>query len=334
MEKMRFADLVQSQNLQISHYQDIDHFKQGLRSASVDIVPLANVTVPLGQALLSLPGCDIYLLRTFPRIVHAMLESSCAFIILSMKDMPSAVFNGKEVDQSQLQFARGPAEYRAVEREPGYYAALVFSPLTENRGWPDANGEFLSIPIARGLELRLRELITRLFATVSRNPDLTSIPGAGAGLRDSLLEALDLAFDRYLSVRSSAKERFHDSLQALRTIDDLVDSSAWSAVYSGDFAAKLGVSVRTLSKLMVKANGMSLHRYVRLRRLWAVRRQLLNGDPRRQIKEIALANGFWHLGDFAAKYCSQFGELPSATQMLAQSRGLSMIRSDHAQTKG
>ena len=317
---MRFADLVQSQNLQIFRYRDIDHFRQGFRRASVDIVPLANAAGPLGQAVLSLPGCDIYLLRTFPRIVHAMLESCSAFIMLSMKDLPSAIFNGREVVQSELQFARGPAEYRAVEREPGYYAALVFPPFTGDRGWPDANGEFLTIPISRGLELRLRELITLLFATVSRNPDLTSIPGAGAGLGDSLLEALDLAFDRYLSVRSPGKERFPDSLRALRTIDDLVDSSSWSAVYSGDIAARLGVSVRTLNNLMVKTNGMSLHRYVRLRRLWAVRRQLLSGDPRRQIKEVALANGFWHLGDFAAKYCSQFGELPSSTLMSAQSR--------------
>jgi AraC-like DNA-binding protein len=318
---MRFADLVPSQNLQIFRYQDIDHFKQGLRSASVDIVPLANVAVPLGQAVLSLPGCEIYLLRTFPRIVHTMLQSSCAFIMLSMKDMPSAVFNGKEAAPSSLEFGRGPAEYRAVEREPGYFAALVFSPLTEHRGWPDANGEFLTIPISRELELRLRELIWRLFATASRNPDFTSIPWVGAGLADSLLEALDLAFDRYLSVRSLGKDRLRDSLRALRTIDDLVDSSSCSALYSGDLAAKLGVSVRTLNNLMVKTNGMSLHRYIRLRRLWTVRRQLLSGDPRRQIKEIALANGFWHLGDFAAKYASQFGELPSSTQMLAQSRG-------------
>src|SRR6267154_943583 len=73
---MGFADLVESQNLQIFRYRDIDHFRQGFRRASVDIVPLANAAGPLGQAVLSLPGCDIYLLRTFPRIVHAMLESN------------------------------------------------------------------------------------------------------------------------------------------------------------------------------------------------------------------------------------------------------------------
>jgi AraC family ethanolamine operon transcriptional activator len=237
-----------------------------------------------------------------------------------MNDSLSAVFNGIEAEPSSLQFATGPAEYRAIEREPGDYAALALSATTGDRGWPETNGEFLTVPVCRELELRLRRLITQLFAAASRDPGLMKNPRAGAGLTDSLLEALDLVFDRYHSIKSARKEAIHHSLQALRIIDDLIDSNSPSAIYSAEIAAKLGVSVRTLSNLMVKTNGMSLHRYIRLRRLWTVRRQLLAGDPGQQIKQIALSNGFWHLGDFAAKYASQFGELPSSTQTLAQLR--------------
>jgi AraC-like DNA-binding protein len=317
---MRLADLVPSQNLQVFSYRDIDHFRQGLRNASVDIVPLANVDAPFGQAILSLPGCDIYLMQTFPRIVHARLGMNTAFIMLSMQDDLSAIFNGKEVGRPSLQYASGRAEYRAVEREPGYYAALAFSTAMGNRGWPETGGEFLTVAISRDLELRLRGLISLLFATVSRSPDVVAAPRTAGGLTDSLLEALDSAFEGYVAVKSSRKEAAHQALRALRMIDDLVDSNTLEPIYSADIAAKLGVSVRTLTSLMVKTNGMSLHRYIRLRRLWAVRRQLLAGDPRQQIKEIALTNGFWHLGDFAAKYASQFGELPSSTHALAQSR--------------
>jgi AraC-like DNA-binding protein len=317
---MLFNGLTPSHHLKILGYQDVDHFRQGLRGASVDFVPLGKVDAPLGQAILSLPGCDVHLLHTFPRIVHAALEGRCTFIMLSMKDSPAAVFNGKEVVQSSLQFARGPVAYRAVEREPGYYAALVFSPLVDNRGWPKADGEFLTVPIFRGIEMRLRELISRMFAAVSQNPDLTSIPGTAAGLTASLLEALDRAFDGYPSANFPGKDRIQDSLRTVRAIDDLVDSGSLGPIYSGDVASKLGVSVRTLTSLMVKINGMSLHRYIRTRRLWMVRRQLLTGDPNQQIKEIALASGFWHLGDFAAKYYSEFGELPSSTQARSQAR--------------
>lgn len=316
---MHFAGLVPSQNLRILHHPDIDHFRQGLRGASVDFVPLANVVGPIGQAVLSLPGCELYLLHTFPRIVQAMLESSSAFVILSMKDRPSVIFNGREAEPSSLQFARGRAEYRAVERERGYFAALGFSPAVENCGWPGIHGEFRTIPIPRDLELSLRGTILRVFAAASQDANLTMIPEAATGLVNSVLEVLDRIFDNYLCLKFSRRELVHDSLRALRTVDELLDSNSLRPIYSGEIASKLGVSVRTLSSLMVRAHGMSLHRYIRARRLWKVRRQLLAGEPR-QIKEIALTNGFWHLGDFAARYATQFGELPSSTQVLAQLR--------------
>ncbi|MDE2471153.1 MAG: AraC family transcriptional regulator [Bradyrhizobium sp.] len=308
---MPFADFAKSQNIQIFHYQDIDHFKQGLRGAHVDIVPLANLHASFGHAILSLPGCDIYLLRTFPRIERTLLEGSCAFVALSMKDAPAVIFNGKEV-KSCLQFARGPIEYRLVEREPGYYAVLIFSSRMENRGWPETSREFLTIPITSNLELRLRELIIRAFRTASQEP--YSNITAAVGLAESLLIALDSAFSGYFSTKSS-KENIHECLRTLRIVDDLVDSSSSHPIYSGELAARVGVSVRTLNNRIVKTNGMSLHRYIKLRRLWMVRQQLLMGDPDLQIKEVAIASGFWHLGDFAAAYFSQFGELPSLTQV-------------------
>jgi AraC family ethanolamine operon transcriptional activator len=312
---MRFAGLVPSQHLQIFRYQDIDHFRQGLRGANVDFVPLAKVDIPIGQAVLSLPGCDVHLLHTFPRIVHTRLERNHAFVMLAMTDRLSAIFNGAEVGRSSLQFASGPTEYRAVEREPGDYAALVFTAAIGNRGWPDTGGEFLTVPISGELELRLRALIAQLFAAASRSPDPATTPWAGAGPTETLLETLDLVFERYLAVRSPGHARLHHHLRALKTVDDLIDSNSLGALYSAEIASRLGVSVRTLSNLMVSTNGMSLHRYIRLRRLWTARRQLLAGDPGIQVKQVALGNGFWHLGDFAAKYAAQFGELPSSTQM-------------------
>ena len=129
---MRFAGLQPSHNLQIFRYQDIDHFRHGLRGASVDIVSLAAVDVPLGQAVLCLPGCHLYLLQTFPRHRSFNVRVYCTFVANSMKDNPAIIFNGEEV-KSPLRFARGSIGYRIVEKEPGYFAVLVFSFPTENR---------------------------------------------------------------------------------------------------------------------------------------------------------------------------------------------------------
>jgi AraC family ethanolamine operon transcriptional activator len=58
---------------------------------------------------------------------------------------------------------------------------------------------------------------------------------------------------------------------------------------------------------------MSMHRYMRLRRLWSVRQQLLRVTSPQSIKAIALVNGFWHMGEFTALYREMFGEAPQQT---------------------
>ena len=85
-------------------------------------------------------------------------------------------------------------------------------------------------------------------------------------------------------------------------------SAAWVAA---------GANVRTLHDAILQYRGMSLHRWLRLRRLWLVRPRLLAGTH--SVKAAALAFGFWHLSDFSHNYSRQFGESPSVT--LARARG-------------
>jgi AraC family ethanolamine operon transcriptional activator len=324
-EIMPFADLVPSQNLQLFSYEDVDHFRHGFRNANIDIVPLANFNGDLGQAVLSLPGCTVYLLRTFPRIVRSALEGSGAFFVFSLRDAPSLIFNGKEPAPSSFIFARGPAEYRAVERHPGYYAVVAFASPMQGRGWPQTQGEFLAIPLSYEAKRMVRAQIVRLFETTSQNANLNSIPGADIALVDSLLETLDLTFAGHPSADAASARRNGTaaSLRVLREIDEFADTNASRPIYSEEIAAAFGISVRTLANLMIQSNDMSLQRYLRLRRLWSTRRQLLAGTPNLKIKEVALAHGFWHMGDFAARYFRQFGEHPSSTQLRARAQASS-----------
>ena len=62
---------------------------------------------------------------------------------------------------------------------------------------------------------------------------------------------------------------------------------------------------------------MSLQRYLRLL-LVVDPAAPLAGSPQLKIKEVALAHGFWHMGDFAARYFRQFGEHPSSTHLRAR----------------
>jgi AraC family ethanolamine operon transcriptional activator len=64
---------------------------------------------------------------------------------------------------------------------------------------------------------------------------------------------------------------------------------------------------------MVAVNGMSLQRFMMLKRLWAVRAALARARPGALVKTVAFDHGVWHLGRFARSYRAFFGELPSDT---------------------
>jgi AraC family ethanolamine operon transcriptional activator len=108
-------------------------------------------------------------------------------------------------------------------------------------------------------------------------------------------------------IRSSDRYR-----EIIAQLDQMIQTTPSAPLYSKAMASCLGTSVRTLQAASQRVNGMSLHRYLRLKRLSAVRRELITG--RTTVKAAAFSNGFWHLGDFSRAYKEAFGELPSETR--------------------
>jgi AraC family ethanolamine operon transcriptional activator len=138
--------------------------------------------------------------------------------------------------------------------------------------------------------------------------------------QETVLAGLDRAFLDTSSLDLERARSFQKSLHIVKKIEARLSANLGAAIYSDELASELRISVRTMHTAMLKIRGMSLHRYLRLRRLWAVRTQLLAGDKTLQIKACALSNGFWHLGEFAALYAAQFGEAPSITLARSQPR--------------
>ncbi|GGJ22918.1 helix-turn-helix domain-containing protein [Neoroseomonas lacus] len=100
----------------------------------------------------------------------------------------------------------------------------------------------------------------------------------------------------------------------VRQAEDLLAASIGEPVYSEDLRQALGVPMRTLHNAFVAVHGLSIHRYLRLRRLHQARAALRAGRGNTShVKIAALSCGFWHLGRFSQEYRALFGELPSET---------------------
>jgi AraC-like DNA-binding protein len=81
-----------------------------------------------------------------------------------------------------------------------------------------------------------------------------------------------------------------------------------------EICAVLGVSERLLRACCREYLRMGPNRYLRLRRMQQVHRDLRNGNPgRASVSEVARRYGFRDPGRFAASYRAVYGELPSAT---------------------
>src|ERR1700722_16450279 len=84
----------------------------------------------------------------------------------------------------------------------------------------------------------------------------------------------------------------------VRKLDELIERWApCQPIYSKELAELTGVSARTLQNATLQNRGMSLHGYLRWKRLMAARKKLQHGAA--CVKDASLQSGFWHLGYFA-----------------------------------
>jgi AraC family ethanolamine operon transcriptional activator len=308
-------DFAPLQAPRIFRFTDIDEFRSSVRDLSVDFTPLVR-TIAAEQSILSLPGCEVNFTKSFPRITDAQLGPNCTAVAFSMDDGVPIRFNGVERDDTVITIGGGGAIYNSVETTPRQFVSIIFRPEIINRGWPQTGANFHLFEASRGTFLKLRRLVRKIFATAS---EIGGLPGTGSVavvMRESLLAAIDSAVAEFIPARWSSQANASRQIKIFRDIEAALSGHVGDVIYSEELADHIGVSVRTMHDAVQRYRGMSLHRYLRLRRLWLVRRRLVAGAD--SVKAAALAYGFWHLGDFAQAYREQFGEMPSET--LARSR--------------
>ena len=291
-------------------FSDIDQFRSWARNLEVDCTPLAH-RISAHQVVLNFPGYGINYMKSFPRIVDARLAPGCTAIMFTMDNgIPVRVNGNDHEDDRVIVIAQGGARYHVVELVERRHATLIFAPQIMDRGWPEANAHCNLFQTSVAAIGWLRTLVTEIMA-VSPTFDAAEAKEASQAIKESLLGGIDAAFAEMLVTRWTSRANSVQQFRTFQKIHDVLAAGIGKPIYSGDLAKRVGVSVRTVHDTVQRYTGMSLHRYLRLRRLWLVRQRLREGTH--SVKASALAFGFWHLGDFARSYRAEFGETPSQT---------------------
>ncbi|WP_312015092.1 helix-turn-helix domain-containing protein [Bradyrhizobium lablabi] len=278
----------------------------------MDFTPLAR-RISAEQVILSLPGCDLNYTRSFPRIIDAQLAPDTTAVGFTMDDGVPIRFNGVERDRAVIVIGHSGAFYTSVEKTPRQYVSIIFTPEMLDRGWPGAGLNFSVHEISQAAQDRLREAVRQVLFVTS---EAAMADVTGEAVKESLLAVIDQAFSEIVPAKWTARANSTRQFKVFNDARAVLAGNVAHPIYSGELAKQIGVSVRTLHDAVQRYRGMSLHRYLRLRRLWLVRQQLLAGTH--SVKASALAFGFWHLSDFSRSYRSQFGESPSETLAAAR----------------
>jgi AraC-like DNA-binding protein len=299
----------------IFRFSDVDAFRSSIRNLKVEFTPLAR-KVSAEQIILNLPGCDVNYTKSFPRIYDAQLGRNCTAVGFSMDDGVPIRFNGVERDRSVVVIGRSGAVYSAVTRTPRQYASVIFTPEVQDRGWPLSGPHFKMFETSASAHQSLRKLVLQVLSVPCQSVDPLEVNGIQAAMRESLLATVDAAFADIIATSWVSRANSVRQWKVFTDVQAVLADDVGRPIYSAELAQHIGVSVRTMHDAVKRYRGMSLHRYLRLRRLWLVRKRLLSGAH--SVKACALAIGFWHLSDFSRSYRFQFGETPSET--LARSR--------------
>lgn len=317
---MLFRYLAPSSALQLTTFANVDAFRPAELMEDARSVPLDVAHFAAARAVVCLPACRIILTRSFARILDTAYRAPGGMVILPMSDDVEATAKGMHLDSRFILAMRGNDDGHFIEPKTNLHALIIFSNGLPDRSWFDRPDKLQAFAVNRSALLHAREFVLGILRTAAAEPQLFEQAEVAQHLQEGLLLAIDELFRDDPSSHQGTSIAGERPSKLVRLIDDYVAAHPTSPVYTANLAGEFGVSIRTLGSAVTKVRGMSLHQYIRLRKLWAIRTRLLTGGGGMTVASCARANGFHHMGEFAAAYRTTFKESPSET--LARGRSV------------
>jgi AraC-like DNA-binding protein len=309
---MAFSHSKQTGHLKIQHFASPEEFQPiGLLEIERQSAHEPR-SFSLTRAITALPGSLVIFERTSARNLNASINAKGCVVLLPLNSAAQASLNSQHWDGSAIGLFRNKAPFCLREPCENTYAVIRFTSDMQNRGWAETEGRLHLSSIDKERLSKVQNTLTEVeaFARASRSERHLSL--AATALHETVISALDsvLSADEMSTWRLGSFDRH---LKLVGRLEELILASPSVPLYSETLAAEIGTSIRTLQTATKAVHGLSLHQYLRTRRLWALRAQLARGMPTVTVSSAAIANGFWHMGELSRLYKNTFGESPSET---------------------
>ena len=312
-----------SPHIRHAKYHSLDELREALQAWEVEYVQTEPGALNVDSLIVQAPGFH-FAHNSFGRKNHrkALSPEGCrTFFIPSGPQLPYTAFCQPVLHDQILAIPRS-REYEAVasggtnvfslsiaEEELQRLAQVIDAP-----DMPEtiAGGTtFTPVPAA------LTELRTVLWS-MSRRGRAQELEQCFAPVCAAAKTALASCLAGSVECGEFSPPRRRD--MALKAALEFMEENAGEMITVADLCQAARVSARTLLYAFRERFDTTPKAYLQAYRLRMVQRELLFRGAQR-VTDAATKWGFWHMGQFAADYKRQFGELPSHTRKRASATG-------------
>ncbi|MEO3475473.1 helix-turn-helix domain-containing protein [Roseomonas sp. CAU 1739] len=288
-----------------------------LRDAQVEYLRLAPGAFTATLTAIDLGPVRLQVASDHAHISRGQVAADRSMLLLGLELAAGCThMNGIRVAEHDVVHLGSGAALFARVLAPVRWAAFSFRADALQADIPDnalpAREEFL-LRRRDGAHQRLAAFAREAAALAERDPMRFALPAVRKAMAEDALRA-SVAAITDPAESDTAFRAVQRRVALVARAEELLAARMGEALYSEDLQHLLGVPMRTLHNAFIAVHGMSVHRYLRLRRLHMARAALRAGPGSvSHVKMAALDHGFWHLGRFAHEYRGLFGELPSET---------------------
>ena len=254
-----------------------------------------------------------------PVIVQGTPPPDSIALILPETGGAAGLFQGQEFGygQAAIMCAGSEGFYRTPARHRFTSVCVPVSRLRhvleQASGCPleSLGGTTGIIPLDQNLLQQLRGLLQQALQLAPARRTPIQAGGDLLEIEQHIVAAMALAL---AGVPCPAPRRVAQRREVVERARDYIEANLAGPLGLEILALETGVSLRTLRHSFNQILGINPLQYIKLRRLSAARRLLLEGYPGElSVTTVAMRCGFSHMSYFAGDYRALFGELPGQT---------------------